>query len=116
MAHEKKDVAGARAVVRSALADYSEETVETAALLASELVTNGLLHGAGVATLDIRLVPARIRVEVADRNKFVTALVALNPEPRSEKGRGLLLVDRLASCWGVQPREEGKIVWFELEL
>jgi hypothetical protein len=33
-----------------------------------------------------------------------------------EHGRGVLLVDALATRWGVDQRAGGKTVWFELDL
>lgn len=32
----------------------------------------------------------------------------------ASSGRGLLLMEMLADAWGVEPRGEGKSVWFEL--
>ena len=41
------------------------------------------------------------------------------PRPRkhsvdSGTGRGLVLVEQLSENWGVEPRDGGKVVWFEL--
>jgi hypothetical protein len=33
-----------------------------------------------------------------------------------EHGRGLLLVDSLASAWGVDASPPGKAVWFQLDV
>jgi hypothetical protein len=33
-----------------------------------------------------------------------------------EGGRGLYLVDQLASRWGSRPTNDGKAVWFEIPL
>jgi hypothetical protein len=33
-----------------------------------------------------------------------------------EGGRGLYLVDQLATRWGARPTNDGKAVWFELPL
>jgi hypothetical protein len=33
----------------------------------------------------------------------------------SPTGRGLHLLDRLASSWGIEMTEDGKTVWFEIE-
>ncbi|MDR2985719.1 MAG: ATP-binding protein, partial [Nocardiopsaceae bacterium] len=33
-----------------------------------------------------------------------------------EGGRGLYLVDQLASRWGSRPTEDGKAVWFEMPI
>jgi two-component sensor histidine kinase len=92
--------------------------VDTAELLATELVTNALQHTTGGAVLTATLLPGRgprLRVEVQDS-------VSRRPRPngaRTEEatsGRGLLLVEALADQWGVlaRGREPGKVVWFEL--
>ncbi|HEY1319828.1 MAG TPA: ATP-binding protein, partial [Streptosporangiaceae bacterium] len=36
------------------------------------------------------------------------------PAPAGENGRGLTLVDALASAWGTSPSSTGKTVWFTL--
>ena len=36
------------------------------------------------------------------------------PLQEDTSGRGLWLVDKLATGWGVEPVPEGKRVWFEL--
>jgi hypothetical protein len=33
-----------------------------------------------------------------------------------EGGYGLVLVDRMALCWGIEPRDDATTVWFELSL
>lgn len=88
-----------------------------AVLLASELVTNAVLHGASPITLRLSAAPGRIRVEVHDHG---TAL----PVPRTDRpriapgGLGLVLVEALASYWGVTrtPDRAGKGVWFEMHV
>ncbi len=32
----------------------------------------------------------------------------------ASSGRGLMLMEMLADAWGVDPRGEGKSIWFEL--
>jgi anti-sigma regulatory factor (Ser/Thr protein kinase) len=92
--------------------------VDTAELLASELVTNALQHTRGGAVLTATLTPGpghRLRIEVQDS-------LAGRPRPRpadmagdhGTSGRGLLLVQALADTWGVRARAGGKVVWFEL--
>jgi anti-sigma regulatory factor (Ser/Thr protein kinase) len=85
---------------------------ETAALLVSELVTNAVLHARTPLHLSLRTTGGRIRVEVSDGDRERPTL--RDPEPVSPGGRGLVLVDRLASAWGVEERPTGKVVWFEL--
>ena len=43
-----------REVVRSALAEYDKDTVEAAAILTDELVTNAIMHGRPPIVLDIK--------------------------------------------------------------
>ncbi|MFG2947016.1 ATP-binding protein [Streptomyces adustus] len=86
---------------------------EIAELLTSELVTNALVHTDREALLTATVGPDGLRVEVRD-------FVAGRPRPRvpgsedNTHGRGLLLVQSLASAWGVRPHGVGKSVWFEL--
>jgi anti-sigma regulatory factor (Ser/Thr protein kinase) len=98
---------------------------DTAELLATELLTNALQHTGGGAVLTATLTPGpeqRLRVEVRDS-------LARRPRPpapgavaravadgeHGTSGRGLILVEALADAWGAQARDEGKVVWFELE-
>jgi hypothetical protein len=39
-----------------------------------------------------------------------------SPGENDEGGRGLYLVDQLASRWGSRPTTDGKAVWFEIPL
>jgi anti-sigma regulatory factor (Ser/Thr protein kinase) len=96
-------------------AAVDEDTRETAVLLANELVTNAVEHGGGTTFLHAAVEDRSIRLEVSDSSSVA-------PRPNTdvgdldERGRGLLLIDALASRWGVQPRPEGKTVWCELRL
>ena len=58
-----------------------------------------------------------VHVEVDDESDAPPIL--LNPAPDAPGGRGLLLVDSLASEWGWNPRDHGKTVktvWFVVDL
>nr|WP_249417088.1 ATP-binding protein [Streptomyces sp. TS71-3] len=85
---------------------------ETAELLATELITNALVHTNDEAVLTATVEVHILRVEVRD-------CVDRVPKPRvsgeeGTGGRGLLLVQSLADAWGVCPNGTGKVVWFEL--
>ncbi|MFD8999890.1 ATP-binding protein [Streptomyces sp. NPDC059582] len=86
---------------------------EIAELLASELVTNALVHTDHEALLTATVGPDGLRVEVRD-------FVARRPRLRAPDtgdgthGRGLILVQSLADAWGVRSHGVGKAVWFEL--
>ena len=56
--------------------------------------------------------PDRIRVDVADGNPAFPSVKEYGRDAAT--GRGLTLFDTLASNWGVQAVDGGKIVWFEL--
>ena len=78
----------------------------------SEVVTNAVLHGRGTVTLRLHCGPDVVRVEVCDEE---TALPVLStPSVQAEGGRGMSIVDTLATAWGVSPTSTGKAVWFEV--
>ncbi|MEU8761716.1 ATP-binding protein [Streptomyces sp. NPDC048659] len=86
---------------------------DVAELLTSELVTNALIHTGDGAVVTATVEPEQLRVEVRD---FVPGLRPPRARPADDDphGRGLLLVRALADSWGVENREVGKVVWFEL--
>jgi serine phosphatase RsbU (regulator of sigma subunit)/anti-sigma regulatory factor (Ser/Thr protein kinase) len=85
---------------------------DTAALLASELVTNSVLHATGPLRVAVESSDGRLRVTVHDGS--VVAPRVLDPEPDATSGRGMQLVDRLSGQWGIDTVVSGKSVWFEL--
>ncbi|MDI1463443.1 ATP-binding protein [Catellatospora sp. KI3] len=81
-------------------------------VLASELVSNAVLHGGGAVALTLERTGKALRIAVADRNPAA-------PVPRSPDvggGFGLEIVHRLSRRWGVQPTADGKVVWLEYPL
>ncbi|MBL7490598.1 ATP-binding protein [Frankia sp. AgB1.9] len=88
------------------------DTRETAVLLTSETVTNAIVHGGPPAHLVIRVSPGIIRVEVTDSTDRLPVVVPARPD--ATNGRGIGLVDALATRWGVQRHSGGKTVWFEI--
>jgi anti-sigma regulatory factor (Ser/Thr protein kinase) len=106
------DSAGlARRFVEATLAAWDlDDLNEVACLLTSELASNAVRH-AGTAfwvTMDLDL--SELRVEVADLAPLLPVPGEFRNDPRS--GRGLLMVEALASRWGVAIRDEMKAVWF----
>jgi anti-sigma regulatory factor (Ser/Thr protein kinase) len=87
--------------------------VDIATLLVSELVANAILHAGTTIEVVARIVPQRLRVEVHDDDARMP--VRKHYSELSGTGRGLLLVERLATDWGSEATESGKRVWFELD-
>ena len=102
----------ARHWIAAHLRDLPAEVTDCAALLASELVTNAVLHAATPLCITLHILPGRIRVDVADRNPSFPSVKEYGTDAAT--GRGLTLFNTLASDWGVQAVDGGKIVWFEL--
>lgn len=97
---------------RCAAAHVAEQGCDTALLLTSELVTNAITHGRSDVRVSVRSAPGRLRIEVGDDN---SRHPVLQPEDDGAlDGRGLQMVDLLATRWGVVDDEIGKVVWFEL--
>ncbi|HYH52288.1 MAG TPA: ATP-binding protein [Acidimicrobiia bacterium] len=107
--------AAARRFVRAALESVEAEpvVVETAELLTDELVTNAIVHAQCKSYLFIRALRGSVRVEVTDPDDRLPAMAA--PDADALGGRGLVIVNGLASAWGVERAADGgKTVWFEL--
>jgi hypothetical protein len=91
----------------------SDDLGSALSLLVSELVANAVAHGLPQVHLDVRMEGrSLIRVEVSDGSRSLPELRA--PSLDSSSGRGLQLVDAMASTWGAQLQPHGKVVWFEL--
>lgn len=105
----------ARRTVHDVLGDAPIVSVRDALLLTSELVTNAIRHTTGEVLLTTYYWPeeARLRVEVADESDHIPELPP-RAHPGAVSGRGLRLVDDLATAWGSQVVLGGKCMWFEL--
>ncbi|MGK5627781.1 ATP-binding SpoIIE family protein phosphatase [Streptomyces sp. URMC 123] len=114
---EPERIAGVRHQLRELLYDWADdEQTDAAVLMVSEMVTNVLLHTDGDALMIAEITgqrPARrLRVDVADGSDELPH--RRRPGEMASSGRGLLLMEMLADSWGVDPRGEGKCIWFEL--
>ena len=65
-------------------------------------------------TLRLRRGAASVWVEVFDPDLRLPRL--RTARATDEGGRGLYLVEQLATRWGSRPTPEGKAVWFEIPL
>jgi serine phosphatase RsbU (regulator of sigma subunit)/anti-sigma regulatory factor (Ser/Thr protein kinase) len=90
---------------------------DTVRLLASELVTNALIHTDGPATLELRRDGGTVRLRVTDADTRPPQLREdAEPDLESDSGRGMVLVEALSSTWGVEPSGSGKTVWADVDL
>ncbi|MGW5051467.1 ATP-binding protein [Actinokineospora sp. NPDC004072] len=103
-----------RDLVRGLLADHLGVIVDDAVLVIDELVSNALRHGHAPRTCRLALINHGrcLRVEVDDTAPEQPRLRT----PDASGGRGLVLVDRLATTWGVQRYPHHKTVWAEFAL
>lgn len=91
---------------------------DVAVLLASEMMTNSLLHGGSegpgeAVTVTVVLWDAGVRVEVTGR-KADGVPVLRRPDDEAEGSRGLLLVEELAVRWGYERGGGKATTWFEI--
>ncbi len=111
---EPESAAAGRSFVSSHVAGHlSPEDHDITVLLASELITNAILHARTPLQVGVTCWPGRVMVSVGDRN-----LLRPEQQPYSEErtgGRGLGFVDALAHRWGVTEYEGGKTTWFIVE-
>ncbi len=103
----------ARRYVAEALAGAPADTVSTAELVVTELVTNAVLHAEAPIVVRISRTDAGARLEVEDGGRELPIAPPLNPH--SMTGRGLALVTASTAGWGVEPAAGGrKTVWAEV--
>ncbi|MFE1509266.1 ATP-binding protein [Streptomyces sp. NPDC058726] len=98
---------------------YDSPVNETLTLITAELTSNAVRHG-HVPGRDFHLrltaTPDVLRIEVTDTRTEQVPPSSVHEAPGdAESGRGLLLVARLATRWGTDPRPSapGKTVWAE---
>ncbi|MEE1823790.1 ATP-binding protein [Streptomyces sp. BE20] len=94
---------------------FDQDVAGTFALLVSEVVTNAVLHGKGdLLTVALVARGQEVFVEVLDASNV--APNRREADPQDEGGRGMFLVDALASTWGIHPTPRGKAVWLTYAL
>jgi anti-sigma regulatory factor (Ser/Thr protein kinase) len=118
----------ARVFVQQTLQEWGlSGLADSAALIASELVTNAVeatgtidphpsyadLADLAVVGVQLQVEPHAMRIAVSDNSDRPPAPAA--PRDDAEGGRGLLLVEALSARWGVHRSPVGgKVVWSEL--
>jgi anti-sigma regulatory factor (Ser/Thr protein kinase) len=101
----------AREEVRRAIValGLSGDLAEDIVLVTSELVTNAVEHGGGQCRFEVECSDGVLTVRVYDPSS--DRPVPRAPKDPTPRGRGLWLVDRLASAWGSEESAGGKCVW-----
>jgi two-component sensor histidine kinase len=119
LTEDLSSVALARLTLRAFLWDHHlDYLADTAQLITSELAANAIKFGSGAGLTSIYL-----RDEGPDHGSLVMEVTDDSPGmpiispagPCDECHRGLVLVDRLASKWGVELLDDQKLVWATLE-
>ena len=109
----------ARRAIRVPCSELTDGLRARLELVVSELVSNAVQHGALAehAPIELRLTieESRCRVEVDDPGLgFGSGERRPSPGVEAERGRGLFLVARLSSRWGVDRVRQKTRVWAEL--
>ena len=101
------------AVARTLHAVNRGDLADTAALVTSEIVTNAVLHAGSDIGLTITVTSRGVLVEVKDTSSQGLALRSY--DAGATTGRGIALVEKLVSDYGVRALPAGgKVVWFTL--
>ncbi len=86
-------------------------------LCLSELVTNAIMHSAsgqpgGFVTVRAVLTPSRLLCEVTDQG----GPWRLAADRDGQSGRGLVIVEALATSFGITGDDAGRTIWFTMDL
>ncbi|MFF4179563.1 SpoIIE family protein phosphatase [Streptomyces sp. NPDC001750] len=104
----------ARSLIRQTLNRWGlDELSDSVELLVSEVVTNAVRYAERPVTLRL-LRTDFLRCEVGDDAPQLPR--QRRARGMDERGRGLVVVNRLARRWGATRLSTGKVVWFELTL
>lgn len=85
---------------------------DDAQLVATELLTNALLHAGPPVSVVVRVAGSSVDIVVHDPSRVAPARPWFAADAMT--GRGLQLVEGLATDWGVRLTDDGKVVWAEL--
>jgi anti-sigma regulatory factor (Ser/Thr protein kinase) len=117
VAPEPQAVREARQFLRGALQEWGvdEETIDTAVLCLSELVTNAVIHSHAGCVVQVLLEDGVLTTTVRDAGSTEDATPEALDDPLVVHGRGLHLVEALADRWGYDLDTVGTTVWFVLD-
>jgi anti-sigma regulatory factor (Ser/Thr protein kinase) len=106
--------ARARQLVMAALRRWglSEQLVDDATLIVSELASNAVRHARSCFSVSLELRGSTLRLAAADATPLGMSTPAWELNPQQLHGLGV--IQEISRCWGVQGTRDGKIVWAEL--
>jgi anti-sigma regulatory factor (Ser/Thr protein kinase) len=103
----------ARRFVKATLDDWRcYALVDELNLAVSELVTNAVIHAR--SDIGLTLVDQGDCVQVRVRDRVNSPPRKRFPGADDTGGRGILLIERIADHWGIEPEPPGKVVWLDL--
>ncbi len=114
LANDARAPRAARQAVTAFLnSEHLDVLIDDAQLLTSELVTNAVRYGAGPIELRAYVHDDALRLEVGDAaaDRLPARRLA---QPQDEGGRGMELVELLASSWGWRVCGAAKTVWLDI--
>jgi anti-sigma regulatory factor (Ser/Thr protein kinase) len=109
---EPSSVRHARDFVRDKSAAITESARDAVILMVSELVTNAVIHGLPPIVVMIHGAEWGVQVSVLDDRPDRPVLRPHSLDATG--GRGMQVIDALATAWGVRSHPTGKAVWFIL--
>jgi len=97
------------------------QVLDAALIVASELVTNAVVHGSGAVHVTVLLRRARLHLVVRDQNpdpprRLQSTLRSSAGISLDSGGRGLPLLDAVCRAWGHLSSDTGKAVWGIVEV
>jgi anti-sigma regulatory factor (Ser/Thr protein kinase) len=109
--HDGKSASVARRFVRQFGAEHDLSETDVECLIATELVSNAVRHGAEPVELTLQREGVEVTIEVADGDPRFDDVRIRAVDKSRPGGRGLRIVGSLAKRWGTRPFRSGKQVW-----
>lgn len=87
-----------------------DRLTDVASLVVTEMVVNAFDHARTAVTVVLQISDGGVRISVRDGSR-ISRRRRNKRRKGAAPGRGLVLVSHLASDWGVEPAQTGKVVW-----
>src|SRR5262249_39477451 len=89
-----------------------------ATLIASELVTNAVVHARTPSVMGLQLRPTALHIPVRDGDPrpMHRPIPGATGAHNRDHGRGLLILDAMADGWGCLSTATGKVVWATIDM